>query len=465
MSLAEARAIVQGGSRLASTPEETFRRSVSMLGEDPPPWPTGGGGSGDVPAGFDEDTFGKNPDNNLPVGWVVNPATGGLIPPGGGEVQGPDDEVDIGELFQAGDTVYRWSGTSITKATAAETRAFLNGDATGAGGGSFDTGPGYLSLAQRERAFYENTEFPFERDVALRQLAMEQEAADRGELGNRAGAGLSLAQLIQAEADAAYQRAADPGNFPALLAAQAGITPRAGSPLTQLLGEGFQVQAENPLADPRYQRLVGGLYDYSGAMNADVDAVRRAYAEDPARAADFFRRVTENERNAPAMLADGGTIYATRPKRLQDLATGRTDAIVGEGGTERVDVTPLRGNDFAPPRYLQRLASGETGGMAAAAADPATYTPAQGTWTALGKALAPLGFVPRVVMQRLGAGEAITPNMLGSWIDRLSPSQRALLLAATKSQLGRAGLDDYLFEAQRYDLGGFDNARAGGVYR
>lgn len=113
-------------------------------GERPKP---GGGGSSSSGGGFSDDpnagkpgydAYGKQiPESKLPPGWVVNPNTGELLPPDSGGATGGTGGIGIGELFAAGDTVYRWNGKSITKATVAETRAFFNGD-TGSSEGSDD---------------------------------------------------------------------------------------------------------------------------------------------------------------------------------------------------------------------------------------------------------------------------------------------------------------------------------------
>lgn len=109
----------------------------------PPGWGTGGGGSGNTydptqppggkntPPGFNPSTFGKNPTQPAP-GWSVG-RDGSLIPPGTDPTASGADSIQMGDLFQSGNTVYRWDGKSINKATAAEARSFLNG---GSGSGT-----------------------------------------------------------------------------------------------------------------------------------------------------------------------------------------------------------------------------------------------------------------------------------------------------------------------------------------
>lgn len=89
------------------------------------PWETepGSGGTNDHAGEPGYDVNGdKLPESNLPVGWVVNPKTGALIPPGTGAVAGSG--IPVGALFGVGGDVWQWNGRSITEASVAEAKGF-----------------------------------------------------------------------------------------------------------------------------------------------------------------------------------------------------------------------------------------------------------------------------------------------------------------------------------------------------
>lgn len=170
--LGEARQMVRQGMSARTAPGGTFRAQASGDGPAPTPTPDGGlpdvelpgggppgtgrpGTGGGVPEGFDPDTYGENPENNLPPGWVINPRSGGLIPPGGGEVQGPDDEIPIGAIFEMGGDYWQWNGRSITEASQDEVRSYLDSGAAGGGGGGGGSGVSWANLAQRQREYQE----------------------------------------------------------------------------------------------------------------------------------------------------------------------------------------------------------------------------------------------------------------------------------------------------------------------
>ncbi len=421
----------------------------------------GGGGSGDgsAPYYLSPPDPTKPPPSYVPPGGAIDPATGSLI--------AADQSGNIvviaapGELFQMGDTVYRWSGHGYTQASAAETRAYLGGDASGgsAGRSTFDTGPGYLDLANRQFGFQSGPQF----QEGIRQF---NQTSDRSEQAARASTGLSLADLARGLSQDYYQLAKDPGNFPALAAAYSGLEGQAGqgSPLSTLLGEGFRIKPDamsNPLGDQRFRDLLDQLYQRAGGMNADFGAVRDAYARDPQAAATFFAQKPEDlarmfgQQTQP--MAAGGAFIANRPMRLQDLTTGDTAAVLGEQGKpEQVSVTPL-----------QAMASGQSYGAMASggSAVPNEYSPAEATSVALGKSLKGLGYVPGNILDVLGSGKLLGPNMMPDWLlKRLPPSLVRLLQADVLSNLGSAGAGDYWAERQRYVPQGFD-AFAGGVRR
>lgn len=315
------------------------------------------------------------------------------------------------------------------------------------GRSTFDTGPGYLDLANRN----------FDEQVRQfnQQFGLNQQTADRSEQAARAGTGLSLADLARGLSQDYYQLAKDPGNFPALAAAYSGLEGQAGqgSPLSTLLGEGFRIKPDamsNPLGDQRFRDLLDQLYQRAGGMNADFGAVRDAYARDPQAAATFFAQKPEDLARmfGAQPMAAGGAFIANRPMRLQDLTTGDTTAVLGEQGKpEQVSVTPL-----------QAMAS-------TSSATPPEYSPAEATSVALGNSLKGLGYVPKNILDTLGSGQLLGPNMVPDWLlKRLPPSLIRLLQADVLSNLGSAGAGDYWAERQRYVPQGF-NAFAGGVRR
>lgn len=339
----------------------------------------------------------------------------------------------------------------------------------GGGSSSFDTGPGYLSLAN-QKFLSDEEQRRIENAQWQQQFGLSQTTADRGELANRAGAGQNILDFQRNLANDQYQRSIDPGNFPALLAAYAGREGQAPDALSQLLGENFQIQpiaGSNPLADPRFNQTVDDLYGYAHGVSANPDAVRAAYAKDPAAADLFFSQKPEDlARMFPTVKAAQGTDFITqRP----------TNILAGEAGQpERVTVTPLR--SYTPGlkwtgsgQDLLMGATAPTQAPAAAAPSTSALTPAQGTEVALSKGLQPFSsrYSPELLSTyasgRSPGAAILNPQELAR-LQQNNPSLYRMALAAIKARLGSAGLEDFLAESARYGMRGFGDATGGVLY-
>lgn len=453
MSLEEARGIVgavkQIGQPAAGARGLRGRGPMQMFQDDDErlPWETGGGGGGTG----DESTYGRHnknsgkpgydingrplPTSTLPPGWAINPRTGDLIPPGTDDWAG-SDAIPPGEFFEVGDDLYQWNGRTITEASQAERKSFYGGsDPQSSGSSRFDTGPGQLDLARRgfDRDIFEDDRnygrSIFESD---RNFGFDQQQANRGEMGNRAGTALSLGDLLLGLAQRDDQLANDPGNFPAWLAAMQGNT-AAGPVVQNLVGQGVAIQPQQNsyLNDPRFKGVLDSLFDYSKVPNsADVDRTQQAYNKDPEAARRWFEAAAALDKGRG--MAMGGQIGVRRPMRLQDLTSGETVATMGESGDETV-----------------------------------TVTPSEGTARALGKTLGAGGFsfFPADIRAKLNAGQLPQPGELPDWmLAKLPPSIRQLFAALITSRLGGSGAEDYDFTRSLYAARGFDSS-TGGVSR
>lgn len=464
MTLAEARRIVrpinpqQGPTPTPPAgPPGTGRPGYTPPGGSPSAPTSGGGitgpsfddaqgaaGSGRIPPGF----------YAVPgqPGYFYNPDTGEVGRLAGGGLVNTDPENPKSGTFY-------WDTLSER-----ERKAFLAQTGGGSGGGSssFDTGPGYLDLANRkfltdeDQRRIENAQW----DQVYRQ---NQETNDRSELGNRANAGFSMLDFQRGLANDLYQRSNDPGNFPALLAGYAGMEGGSPTPLSQLLGEGFKIEpiaGSNPMADPRFQQAVDDLYGYAGGVSADPPAVRAAYDKDAAAADLFFRQKPED---LERMFGSGVVKAATGADFITDKPT---PMLVGEGGEpERVTVTPMRGMQWKGPG-LPKAQNVQMNATPTAGVADGSYTPSEGTAVALGKALGPLGYPKEIIDTLSGGGIPGAPQFNPQVLERLkerNPSMYLLAMAAIRSRVGSSGLLDLMAESQRYKMGDF--ASTGGVIR
>ena len=334
--------------------------------------------------------------------------------------------------------------------------------ALGGLGGSGDA-VGQGNLAQRIAEFrWKQKQDEIAQENWGKQFGLNTTIADRNDLGGRANTGLGLANYARGIANDQYDRAKDPGNFPALLAAYAGLEGGAGSaPLQTLLGEGFKIQPPeggNPLADPRLQGLIDTLYKYAGAAGTDTQAVRDAYAKYP-NAEELFGNYARLDASKPKAFAYGGSFTADRPMRLEDYSTGEKLGVMGEAGKENVTVTP---NHVPTAADLTPEAAQSYADYDAARG----YTPSEGTNIALAKVLGPLGY-PREIVDALKGGGMAGPQLFNPQVlERLqarNPSVFRLVMAAIKARVGSAGLEDYAAESERYRMGA-GNA-TGGILR
>lgn len=142
----------------------------------------------------------------------------------------------------------------------------------------FDPASGEFVLALDPGVAGIDPQQQFENDLATRQANFADRGQDASILSNRASAGINTADLVRNLANDQYQRALDPGNYPAYLAASAGLPQGSGSPISALLGQGAQItppEGGNPLADPRFQNLLGSEYTYGTVPDpAGVGTVR-----------------------------------------------------------------------------------------------------------------------------------------------------------------------------------------------
>lgn len=488
--------------------------------------------------GFDPNTFGKNPTGTLPSGWVINPSTGRLIPPGTAPTAGAG--IGLGELFRVGDTVYRFNGRGITKATVAETKSFQgqtidpsapNGGASAAAygglGGDFadataNASPGELAalaqLAQggsgvgasgsgsgggratvspnKQAVKIGNDYYTFDPATGQYQLGIQGQpdpqqefqnqlatrtanANDRGQdasiLHNRAASGLSLGDLVRNLANDSYARAADPGNFPAYLAATAGLPQGAGSPVAQLLGKGVQIQSpegSNPLADPRFQKLLDSEYTYGTTPDpAGVGQVRSIANANGGTLPQSFYDWTHTVNPVPAH-AQGGTQMLNAPTvgiPANQLQPGQQPQfLAGEAGQEKITFQPVHSHVSQGTSVPHQHAQGDVTHEHAFPGAQASFkhyaeggtavTPAQGTDIALGKALPSSGWGEQGLQDQLNSGNGPTPGSVdeATW-DNIAPSLKLLMQSGIKAQLGRSGLMDWLAELQKYQLPGLNN--------
>jgi len=345
------------------------------------------------------------------------------------------------KIIQSGGKIFSYGPNGLT---------LLYDSGTGGGAGGFDTGPGYLNLAQQQFGFQSGPQFQEGIRQFNEQQGLAQQSSNRNMLGNQANAGLGLGSLVRGLSNDAYDRAKSPANYPAYLAALAG-QPTGGDPVNSLLGQGFQIQnapGTNPYSDPRFQTLLDSLYQYgSPASPGATDAVQQAYDTNPQAAQQFFSQSPENLARffgAQQPAFDASTYrspdYRTPVARvaaasgLDSIVDQPTNILAGEGGQpEHVQVTPLPG-----------------------------VTPAAGTAMSLGKALQPLGYVPHPLIQRLLSGQGISPNMLPDEVlMRLPSSLRQLLTTSIRAFVGDTGLEDFGQSQANFALPG--GLRAGAV--
>ena len=243
-------------------------------------------------------------------------------------------------------------GTSTTRAlTQGELNALqLNGTSTVPT--QFDTGPGNLAVSQGNLAVSQGNlaqRIKEANDAAAQYqqtFGQNQITSNRTELGNRASTGLSLGDLLLNMAQRSDKLTNDPGNFPAYLQSLQGNT-GAGPALQNLVGNGLTITPDqnNYLNDPRFKSVLDSLFTRAAApSSAAVDQTQQAYNTDPAAAQRFFSQDPEAlKRMFGTPMADGGEMTTHGPMSLVDLTTGRSVALMGEGGApEHLKITPMR---------------------------------------------------------------------------------------------------------------------------
>lgn len=384
-------------------------------------------------------------------------------------------------------------------------------DPSGSGSSNFDTGPGYLSLAQQKYGSDEDQR-AIDNAIGWQQLlnsqkyqdrnyAMETRGQDASILGDRAASGQQTAGLARGLANDQYQRANSPANFPAYLAALSGAD-TGGNPVNQLLGEGFQIESgegQNPLTDPRFQQLLESLYSYGTAPSPEnVGAVRSQYETNPNAQQGFenfaaFDRLPKlagggllgvgggqgfsdrlrdmSPKLGGQAMADSGwqspDPYGGQPGGTQFTGKGPTGVFGGQPMVPNMNLPqmgstpgPVTINDAASQKPLAMAGEAGRETLSVTPNSGNTYTPATGTATSLGKALQPLGFIPPQVIQQLLAGKSATPNMFNEeQLMRLPPSLRQLLQASIRAFIGDTGLEDFGASQQQFALPG---GRGGG---
>lgn len=204
------------------------------------------------------------------------------------------------------------------------------------------------------------------------QFLNEQQAAearrqnDLGLIGNRAASGRSLADFIRAYAGDLRAAEQDPfrlGEYMTNVARVGGA-----NPLQTLIGEGVSIEPQlpDPYADPRFQNLLGSLYDYgtpppvssvpdrTAADTTSAESlarVREAYERDPQAAAIFFSQKPEDLQRMFGA-AGGGEMMLDRPVTVFDIE-GNPVATAGENGPEMMDMED-DGMRFEPQEGVSR---------------------------------------------------------------------------------------------------------------
>ncbi len=297
-------------------------------------------------------------------------------------------------------------------------------------------------------------------------------------IDQRASAGGVLGGLVRNLANDQYQRALDPGNYPAYLASQAGMPQGSGSPITNLLGSGVQIQSPegaNPLADPRFQNLISQLYGY--AQPQSLQTVQNIAQQNGGTLPQSFYDYTQTQNPVPAH-AQGGSQMLDEPVIGIGLHSGQPKFLAGEAGKEKLTFDPVHSNETTGT--FTKYADGGTatidGTMGGSQPSGFThhqlvsaynayhpnapmadniYTPAEGSAISLGKALQPLGYVPHSLIQQLAQGRAPTPESLNEqMLARLPASLRTLLGSTVQSFLGNSGLQDFNSELSQYSMPG-----------
>lgn len=246
--------------------------------------------------------------------------------------------------YHAGWVVADKSTGGLRAATADELATLGAGGAGGAGPDHYATDVAAANeqarLAEQQREF--GLTFPeSQRQYDLTHgLNVQQEQGSV--LQNRATTGLNLGQFAQSLANDQFKRAEDPGNYPAYLAASAGLPRGSGSPIDQLLGNGVQIaqpQGGNPLADPRFQQLMDQLYGYAQPQN--ISTVQNIAANNGGTLPQSFYDYTHTQSPADMQAhATGGSQMLHEPVIGIGLHSGQPQFLAGEAGDEKLTFTP-----------------------------------------------------------------------------------------------------------------------------
>lgn len=416
------------------------------------PPPGGGGGTGGAPDyAYDEQSglWYNKVDGQVAPQWLQdqlnqtqNPTK--KITPPFTDAQESSDSGARGEIPYLGDDgLWRTpDGSILPQWVQKELNNQGTGDGSSGSTAGFDTGPGYLDLAQKQ---YDEAvrQFNLQHGLSVDQFGLDKQSTQQGYLQDRAGTGLQTGDLVRGLANDSYERAKDPGNFPAYLAALSGREGAGGSPLTSLLGEGVQIQSPegaNPLADPRFSGLLDELYGYSKPQS--LSTVMGIANANQGKLPQSFYDWTKTQN--PEMMAEGGTMSIKSPLAGIDMDTGLTKFIAGEAGPETMTVTPDQ-----QPNQMGALTADIQG------PSDGILTPAEGTNIATGKGTQAMGLGGRGLLDQLGQGNAPTPGAVDeSTLSRLPPSIRKLMEAGVMAKLGSSGLMDWLFELEKYQLPG-----------
>ena len=361
---------------------------------------------------------------------------------------------------------------------AEESRAILKGISSGGGTSGFDTGPGYLDIANRRygRDVYEDDR-DYGRGVLESDRAFDFNAdeADRAELGARASSGAGMLNYLRNYAGDLREAERSPHRFGEYLV-NLQRSEGGGDLIQDMIGKGVRIEPKlpDPYADPRFQQLLDSMFKYSTVPDPGViSKVRDAYQANRGDAERFFSQRPEDLARmfgAPAM-AGGGEMVTDGTHFIVDEG-GRVKAILGEAGPERVDIEPIKkfatGGTAAftgAPRGAFPAMTGTPGAAAPATTASAgiqSLSPAEGTSAALARTLKAFGYVPRHIIEQIEQNGRPSPGgYMGNWYDRLPPSIRELIMAAGEGYGDRP--EDVAHAAGLYEMGGISGG--GGVRR